>query len=382
MSRALPAHTASTPPADGTCLFDRTPNEVINIIVAHVCPSTTLVFFRDGPLPGQHDAHTLLALRSTCHLFQMLCQPFMSAVYDGLVDRVDAAAQRLLRFLEVPRSRARRCRKVVFQETSIALQQRLRRDEVACGVILPNVDEVVLSGTDTFNLAYLAHFPRLAHLTIEHTRFFDNSPGGLVLPHLTSLSISTAKTKEPWLLSKATMPTLRHLAIRNSRFEPPPPSGFRAATDLLEQLDVLEIGEDRSQGANNPRRGPLFSSRCAYVRLGRVDAYHANSRDPRDARLTRLGIILSTLPELKLVLVPADFWLPPPTPPLSSRATATQQGLELELERRGVALRFVTPGEVDGITPEFVKFLREREHGTAASSGRGAAAGSGSQRST
>jgi len=215
----------------------------------------------------------------------------------------------------------------------------------------------------------------------------------LVFPRLSSLTLIRARTKEPWLITKSVMPALSQMSIRDSRFEPAPSSTSRRATDLLEQLDCLEIGEDRTQAADarvlvpfetvpsrlpvlwrldldSKRVGdPTLSASCAYFRLGSYHTYLTRGRDPRDARLAKLGIILSTLPELKLVLVPTEFWFPPLAPAPSDQAKATQQALAEELVRRGVELWTFVPGALDGVVPEFTTFLREREHGTATGGG-------------
>lgn len=175
MSRAPQATGAAvaapTPPAYSTRPFDRLPPDVINIVIAHACPSTTLLFRGDDLHREPHDDdHALLALRSTCRGFEQLCRPFVYAVWGTRPVGLDPSTERLLGVLRVSWSRARRCRRLVFNQTSSSMIQRLRGTQAEWAEVLPVLDEVVLSGTATFDLSYLAVFPRASLHSLSHSK--------------------------------------------------------------------------------------------------------------------------------------------------------------------------------------------------------------------
>ncbi|GAA5917285.1 hypothetical protein JCM8208_005006 [Rhodotorula glutinis] len=395
MSRSAPEATnpASTPPADGTSVFDRCPTEVVNLVIAHTCPSTTISFLGHGRRRHPHDEdHTLLALRSTCHLFEILCEPFKNKVYGDFPDAVEASTERLLGILQVSRPRARRCRKLVFAQTPLEMIQQLRASEAEWAMVLPALDEVVLSNTATFDLGYLAVFPRLAHLTVENQAFCTSSPR-LTLPSLVSLTLSTVTTKQYQHLRKASMPSLRYLSIGDVMLRRQPSPASLAATDLLGQLNFLEIGEDHKAGSDtsilvpfsslppflpvvwrigldSPLARPLARAlsvqlaapRRTFVRIDGIDGYAVNDVDPRLARLNKMGVLLSALPYLQLVLVPRDFWDPTPAP--STAATAAQTALRHVLAVRNVEVIAFDPDEHGGVAAHLKMFLRSRSRRT------------------
>ena len=207
-----------------------------------------------------------------------------------------------------------------------------------------------------------------------------------------SLNLATANTKQPWLLTTTAMPALRQLIIGDTMVKKVPSPASLAATDLLNQLEYLEIGEDRKAGSNTailvppsavPASLPVVwrvdldshisrlleraHPRRTYIRIDRVHAHAADDVDPRVARLAKLGAVLAALPDLELVLVPRDFWLPTQEP--SQAAEDAQRALAQALKERSVEVIAFEPDGRGGVAPHLAAFLRERERGTAASGG-------------
>ncbi|GAA5922934.1 hypothetical protein JCM3775_006191 [Rhodotorula graminis] len=380
------ARAASTSATDDASLLDSLSYEVVNIIIAHVCPPTTITLLGDVQQPDPlDDSHNLLAVRSTCRLFRLLCQPFVDAVYGKFPDEVEASTQQILDVFQVTRPRARRCRKLVLAQTTSKTIEQLRATGAEWATVFPALNEVVLSGTATFDLSYLPNFDLLAHLDVANQAFCTSSPR-LTFPSLVSLNLNMVNTKQCWLLTKKSMPALRHLSIGDIMVKKKPSPPSLATTDLLGQLESLEIGEDTKAGSDTSCLIPILdlppslpvlwrinldstntrpvtpSPRRTYVRIDRVDVLAADDVEPRLARLTKLSAVLAALPDLELVFVPRELWAPSQTP--SMAATAAQQALKESLKARGVEVRAFDPDERGGASRHLAAFLRERATAT------------------
>ena len=169
------------------------------------------------------------------------------------------------------------------------------------------------------------------------------------------------------------MPALRRLSIVNVRVFEWLFRKERWATNLLPQLDSLEIGEDLHADADVRLLVPL-AYLPTFVRL----VVGAGTRRP--GHFDKLLGILALLPNLELLLIPLSFWSPPaPQPHVGSarapsrravqQAAQRQRAVVAESARRGVALRTYDEreGEGEGSVPEFEQFLRERASAAAGS---------------
>ena len=243
----------------------------------------------------------------------------------------------------------------------------------------------------------------LRHLTITNAELTLVSRRTTSFPSLTSLTLSGVTLTEPWILSRSTLPALRRLSIVNVRVFEWLFRKERWATNLLPQLDSLEIGEDLHADADARLLVPLaylpdtlpvlwsVNINRALVRLPSPRSHAALPRHTfvrlvvgagtrRPGHFDKLLGILALLPNLELLLVPLAFWSPPaPQPNLGSargpsrravqQAAQRQRAVVAECARRGVALRTYDEreGEGEGSVPEFEQFLRERASAAAGS---------------
>ncbi|GAA5933643.1 hypothetical protein JCM3775_003760 [Rhodotorula graminis] len=384
----------SKPPEDGTCLFDRLPNEVVTNVLSFLVPDT-LVFInsvRYRPPPHEH----LLVVRQTCRIMALLCVPILRELYTDDSAQSDPVLQPLLRHLRTSTARARAVRRLVLEGPSFSILTDLMWRLQGWPEVLPNLEELVLSRTQRVKLDTFAPFTQLRHLTVVNTELTLESRRTTSFPSLTSLTLSSATLTEPSILSNSVMPVLRHLAIVDCRVFKWLYLPTRWATNLLPQLEVLEIGEDQHRDADVRLLAPLATlgdtlpvlwcvdldralvrnrfprshaalRRHVFVRLVLAEPSSPSPLEParhtsfRNApsRLAKVLDIVALLPNLELLLVPHDLWLPNARP---SSAHAAQQAVVDDCARRGVALRtYDGRGESgEGIVPEFETFLRER----------------------
>ncbi|GAA5933647.1 hypothetical protein JCM3775_003761 [Rhodotorula graminis] len=407
---------ASKPPEDGTCVFDRVPNEIVFSILSFLKPGKVpVVAAADDnavvvPEPPPED-NPLLVVRQTCRLMNMLCARLLcrhEIIFDGLNNAAhDAPAQPFLSVVMASGPRRRAVRKLAFDASFEHILMHVLRNWSLWAEVLPNVDEIVVSGTDRVHLDGLARFRSLRHLVIVNADFAI-SPTYTDFRSLVSLVLWSATITDPATLSKSTMPSLRRLVLVNCRMYSWLYLRSRWATDLLSQLELLEVGEDRTEGADvrllvPHARLPFTLPVLWHVDLDRAlvrlnfppsraalrrrhfilltldddddDDDTASSRrsSPRDARHVRhlklLDDILPALPNLELVLVPRSFWAPPAPQDLGAARQAAarlaherQQAIVDECRWRHIALRTYEPREDEGVgfVPEFEAFVRER----------------------
>ncbi|GAA5847658.1 hypothetical protein JCM9279_004971 [Rhodotorula babjevae] len=379
----------STPPGDGTCPFDRLPTEVVQNILSQL----------NAQAP--RGVNPLLALRQTCRLFNMLCARLLSrrrVIFEGpdAHTQDEVPAQPFLSVVISSAPRARSVRKLVFDDASRRVLQQFLQDITWWTAVLVNVEEVVLSSTQRIKLDLdsLTRFKKLRHLSLAHADLatFSRDPRFL---HLVTLVLSSVTLSEPWFLGRHAMPALRRLSIADCGVPRPPDRTQRWTTDLVPQLELLDIGESRRADANVGLILPLADLPDALPVVWRVDVDRALVRvtfpraravlrrhafvrltvdddtpdsstgwerlpPARPERLAKILDILAALPNLQLLLVPHDLW-----PPLAHPAPASQaqQAILDECARRGIALRTYErrAGKEEGLVPEFEAFLRERE---------------------
>ena len=237
----------------------------------------------------------------------------------------------------------------------------------------------------------------LRHLTLVNADLatFSRNPrfGSLVALVLISVTLS-----DPWVLRRWAMPVLRRLSIVDCSVSQQPGREQLWTTDLLSQLELVEIGESRRVDAHTGLIIPLTHlpdplnilwhvdvdsalvrlpfprpraalRRHAFVRLVVHGADPASSPDrtnlgvPQRSRADKVLDILALLPNLELLLIPRGAW---PAPPHSGPAPAWQKAIIDECARRGIALRtYERRKEGEGFVPEFAAFLREREEDAA-----------------
>ncbi|GAA5893240.1 hypothetical protein JCM8208_004384 [Rhodotorula glutinis] len=409
MSRAPPQDdpvlSSSIPPADGTCLLDRLPNEVVLNILSLLVPV-------EAPVAGEGarlDKSALLVLRQTCRLMNMLCARMLSrcrVIFEGADTQSEVAAQPFLSVVIPSAPRANSVRKLAFDDTSRAVLRQFLHAIIWWTDVLPNVEEVVLSGTQRveLDLNSLARFSKLRDLSIANADLVTISRNTR-FRSLVTLGLSSVALSEPWLLSRWTMPALRHLSLVACPVTLGPYRKERWTTNLLPQLDILEIGESHKPDANVGLLVPLVNLpvtlpvlwrvdvdralvrvpflrpraallRHAFVRLTIADDAPTQQRAPisRPERLAKVLSILDLLPAVELLLVPHDFWHPPSRaePARMSQDTEGDEGQQVvvdECARRGIEVRTYErrEGGHDGVVPEFRAFLRETglEGGTA-----------------
>ncbi|GAA5847654.1 hypothetical protein JCM9279_004970 [Rhodotorula babjevae] len=386
----------STPPEDGTFPFDRVPYEVVeNILWQFV--SDTLILANDVPRRAPHK--DLLVVRLTCRIMYMLCAPIVRELFEE--DRTPDERP-LPHVLRATAAHERACRKLVVEGSSARVLCDLRDRSAQWEMALPSVVEVVLSGTERVTLNGFTSFAELRHLTVTNAELTLVSRRTTSFPSLTSLTLSGVTLTEPWILSRSTFPALRRLSIVNCRTFEWLYRKEHWATDLLPQLDCLEVGEDIYEDAdarllipldNLPDTLPIlsrvninrdldrFASRRERAALPRHTLVRLviGTRTPRPGHFDKILDILARLPNLELLLVPLAFWSPPaPQPHLGSTRPASHRAVQQaaqrqravvdECARRGVALRTYDEREGEGSVPELEQFLRERA-GPAAGSG-------------
>jgi len=154
-SRA-PRHDAdfwatSRPPEDGTCPFDRLPNEVVtNILWQFV--SDTLILVNDVPRRAPHK--DLLVVRLTCRIMALLCVPILRELFK----EDSTPSEPVPHALAATAARERACRKLVVEGPSASVLYGLRHWSAQWTTALPNVVEVVLSGTERVTLNGFTRF--------------------------------------------------------------------------------------------------------------------------------------------------------------------------------------------------------------------------------